>query len=207
MQLCQWILSGLPPQPTWWSPKRSAPDLQTEHIPLSSNIWSPSQYCKQKWNSRSCRWRPRDGEGMTSSQSPAWWIAEERARDLDRVSGAEASGASKEAWSMARERLCWIRGTSISWRRTQPGLPAAWSREPKAYEKWSWYLAAWPRTSEMRGWDWQKEPMYAAGACRAACWMLTPPKEDGREALSQAQSDSGPQRGQTECLALYSQMN
>ena len=34
--------------------------------------------------------------------------------------------------------------------------------------------------------------MYAAGACRAACRMLRPPKEDGREALSQAQSGSGP---------------
>ena len=45
--------------------------------------------------------------------------------------------------------------------------------------------------SETRGWAWENDPMYAAGACRVACRMLRPPEEDGREAFSHAQSERG----------------
>ena len=39
--------------------------------------------------------------------------------------------------------------------------------------------------------DWAREPMKAAGAWREACRIESPPRELGREAFSQAQSDRG----------------
>ena len=40
--------------------------------------------------------------------------------------------------------------------------------------------------------DCSKEPMQAAGACREALLILSPPQELGRDAFSQAQSDKWP---------------
>ena len=77
----------------------------------------------------------------------------------------------------------------MSCRRTQSGLAVACCREPRAIGRREGCLAGRPRMPETRGWAWENDPIYVAGACSVACWMLRPPEEDGREAFSHAQSE------------------
>ena len=64
----------------------------------SSNIQRPNQY--QRYGcSQSNKWRPSEDEGTTFSQSPAWEMADERARALERTSGALSKRAEKQASS------------------------------------------------------------------------------------------------------------
>ena len=85
-ELCQWMRSPLPLQPTWWSPKPSVTTCQTGQVDPSWHIWTPS--CRN--NQKSWCWicRPRALEGTTFSQLPyigllftlsnlqhfPWWI-------------------------------------------------------------------------------------------------------------------------------------
>ena len=43
IELWRWILSPLPPQPTWWSPKLSAGEWQTRQVESTGKRGSPSQ--------------------------------------------------------------------------------------------------------------------------------------------------------------------
>ena len=72
-ELCRWMRSPLPLQPTWWSPKPSVTTWQTGQVDPSWHIWTPSQYHKHNRKSWSWICRPRTLEGTTFSQSPAWW--------------------------------------------------------------------------------------------------------------------------------------
>ena len=74
--------------------------------PYHQTSMSPSQYCRQKRDSRSCMWRPTAGEGTTLSQSPACTMEVERARVWEPKSGAEARGVWRDALSMVLERQC-----------------------------------------------------------------------------------------------------
>ena len=65
--------------------------------------------------------RPRAADGTPLSQSPACGSADERARARARVEGAGERRYWCKASSMASERECWPRGTSISSKHCQSG--------------------------------------------------------------------------------------
>ena len=74
-------------------------------------------------------------EGIAFNQAPACGRAEERAKALDRVSGAESSSCGYAASSIQRERGCCRQGTSISSRELQSGLLAASTRAETALSR------------------------------------------------------------------------
>ena len=77
-------------------PQMGLPKLDKQDIsPPSVKIGRPSQYFRHGRNSLSRRCKPRAEEGTTLNQSPAWGMAVERAKALERVSGAESIRASK----------------------------------------------------------------------------------------------------------------
>ena len=93
---CWWILSPLPPQLTWWSPNLPVETWQTGQTDPSSSVLTHSQYCRQRQNSIwSWRCSPREVEGTTRNQFPAWEIGEERARALSWILGTVFARRSK----------------------------------------------------------------------------------------------------------------
>ena len=62
---------------------------------------------------------------MTFSKSSTWGTEQERARALERLSGAEARRKSKEVRSISYDRECYWRGRSISSMEDHSGLTSA----------------------------------------------------------------------------------
>ena len=111
---CRWIMSPLPLQVTRWSPMQSAPVSQTGQDKRSITICKPTHYLKQRRNSQSIRCKPRFERGTILSQSPAWWIEDDKARDLVWTSGAFWRKDSNLDWSIDQLRWHWRTGTSMS---------------------------------------------------------------------------------------------
>ena len=193
MALWRVILSPLPPQPTWWSPRSPlcCGLLGRSRRCYEVELPCPSQYRRQQRNSWSWRRRPRAADGTPLSQSPAWGSEDERARARARVEGADERRRWCTASSMASERECWRRGTSMSSKHCQSGRDAAEERTAIMELVWGERPGARRSIFPTNVRECEKNARKAAGAWREALRRLTPPPLLGREAFSQDNRDRG----------------
>ena len=159
-------------------------------------LWSgtPSQYRRQQGNAWSWMRRPKEADGTPLSQSPAWGSADERAKALARVEGANERSCWCKASSMASERECWRRGTSMSSKHCQSGRDAAEERAAIVELVWVERPGAPPSIAPTNDWERKEDTRKAAGAWREAFRRLTPPRLLGREAFNQDHPERGPTR-------------
>ena len=161
---CRWIMSPLTLQVTRWSPIQSAPVSQTGQDKRSITICKPTHYLKQRRNSQSIRCKPRFERGTILSQSPAWWIEDDKARDLVWTSGAFWRKDSNLDWSIDQLRWHWRTGTSMSSIEAQSEWSTAEARRSIASLEWGEGGGLWFKISATRWADFDKELMKAAEA-------------------------------------------